>query len=777
MVFDPNTNARESSNGLHQDLIRNGNGNYSVASGDEDEVSLQKVFKVLQRRAKVMSTATLATAIGASALVLSRPPEYTGKFRLLVEPVTEGSRLADSLTLDTLQTNRPINRGSEPSDALDYISQIEVLKSETLLDPTIQRIQSRYPGVDYTTLMGRLKISRAKDSKVLDFTYASRDREEIKFVLSELSGAYLQYSIRDRKTNLNRGIEFVNAQINNQRQEVAKLERELEQFRRQNSVVDPQDVTKAMSDQLRDIAKAQAENQVRLSAARTLYANLRQQVQQTPDQAVDLATLSESPSYQSLLAKLREVDSRIAIESARFREGAPMLEWLQDQRQRLLPLIQAEAQQVLGTTIDVQSSDKVAFQGTVARDLIKQYVEAANQVQVLQTENQGIAQAMEQFKQQNQQLAGVAREYGQISRDLGIATASLGRLMTARENLQLESARQASPWEVISKIDDRNINRRMSPLLLLVLGVLASFIVGVGAALLAEQFDRVFHRVEELKDTNLSCLGVIPFNPDLDQNSSLVDMSQRSDGNLPMTLELPFQASWHQATFLEAFYSLDANIRLLSSDGPIRAITISSSGAAEGKSTIAAHLAWAAATMGRRVLLIDADLRQPQVHQWFGIPNVQGLSNAVTSDVDVMALIQEAPQENNLFLLPAGPTPPAPGRLLGSKRMQRIMAHLTNQFDLIICDAPSLLGFADAKLIAACTDGFLLTVALGKTNRSNFTQRLDELRGTTPVPILGIVANGLKRHTISEYQHYQRYYNQPSGRSVIAMGRRITGGG
>ncbi len=771
MVFDPSINTSE----LRPASSRNSNGTHltskpSSASEDGDDLSLQQVLTVLRRRAVVLSSVTIAGVIASSALILSRPPEYTGTFRLLVEPVTAGSRLADSLTSDTLQTLSPL-KGLGKADGLDYISQIEVLKSETLLEPTIQRIQARYSDIDYETLMKRLKINRPKDSKVLDFTYASRDPEEIKFVLAELSKAYLSYSVIDRKTNLNRGVEFVDAQIKTQRNEVSRVERQLEQFRRKNSVVDPKELTGALSEQLRDIAKTQAENRVKLAAAKTLYTNLQQQVSQTPAQAVSLATLSESPTYQGLLTKLREVDTRLAVESARFRKG-PLLESLQAQRQKLLPLIQDEAQRVLGKTINLEDSAKIEFQGTVARALIQQFVEAANQVQVLQTQNQGVDQAVQEFKQQTQQLAGVAREYGQIARELEIATASLGRLLTARENLQLESARQTSPWEMISKLDDRNINPKISRMMLLVLGVLASFIVGVGAALLAEQFDRVFHTVEELKDTNLPCLGVIPFNPELSKESSLINVSRESLDSVPSLNNRNSRMSSHQAMFLEAFYSLDANLRMLSSDEPIRSVTISSTSPADGKSTIAAHLAWAAVAMGRRVLLIDTDLRRPQVHQWYGIPNMRGLSTAITSDIDVMDLVQESPQDSNLFLLPAGPTPPAPGRLLSSKKMQRMMEQLTKQFDLVICDAPPILAFADAKLTAAYTDGFLLTVGLGKTDRSGFAQTLTEIRNTAHSPILGIVANGLKRYTIGYYQYYQRYYNQPTPRSLMSMGKR-----
>jgi capsular exopolysaccharide synthesis family protein len=214
-----------------------------------------------------------------------------------------------------------------------------------------------------------------------------------------------------------------------------------------------------------------------------------------------------------------------------------------------------------------------------------------------------------------------------------------------------------------------------------------------------------------------------------------------------------------QMMFLEAFYSLDANIRLLSSDHPIRAITISSTSPSDGKSTISSHLAWAAVTMGRKVLVIDTDMRRPQAHLWFGVQNLRGLSNAITSDVEVRSLIQESPQDPNLHVLSAGPMPPAPGRLLASKKMQMIVQEMADEYDLVICDAPPIQGFADAKLTAACTDGLLLVLGLGKTDRGNFAQIMQDLENSSPAPVLGLVANGMKRSTSNHYQHYyNRYY-------------------
>jgi polysaccharide biosynthesis transport protein len=749
-----------------------GNGgmpNQPETADDDEELSLQQILTVLRRRAWVLGGVTLAAGIGIGSLVMTRPPSYAGSFRMLVEPVTQGSRLTDSLTSDTLQSLSPL-AGGLTKDGLDYISQMEVLKSETLLAPVLEKIQQKYPEIDYKELQKRFKITRPKDSKILDVSYESADPEQIRFVLGSLSEAFVEYSSTDRQTNLKRGIGFVAEQIGRQRRDVETLEIKLEGFRRQNNLVDPVTSATALSDQIKSIAGEQQGNRVQLAATRTQYENLRSQIGLAPQAALSVANLSEAPIYQDLLGKLREVDRQTAIESARFTANTPIVQSLQDQRKELLPLLEAEANRVFGGKVAASNfAQSQGFQGTVGRDLTKQLVEAANRAQVLQTQEVALGQALEVLKQQTQNLAGVSREYGQIQRDLVIATTSLGRLMTARENLQLEITRQVNPWSLISKINDDNIKPKNSQMLMLLLGALASLVVGVAAALIAEQFDRVYHTVEDIQETGLPCLGMIPFNSGLSHDATVMQVGRLADEN--QLQKMSNRVHRDHMMFMEAFYSLDANIRLLSSDHPIRSITISSTSPADGKSTISAHLAWAAVTMGRRVLIIDTDMRRPQVHLWFGVQNLRGLSNAITSpDVNVRQLIQESPQDPNLHVLSAGPMPPAPGRLLASKKMQMIIQELSAEYDLVICDAPPVQGFADAKLTAACTDGILLVLGLGKTDRANFAQIRQDLENSSPAPILGLVPNGMKNSGTNHYQYYyNRYYADRSNTEKLKL--------
>ncbi len=461
-------------------------------------------------------------------------------------------------------------------------------------------------------------------------------------------------------------------------------------------------------------------------------------------------TQNQGSVYQKLVAQLRDVDSQIAAESTRFQEDSPTIQALRNKRENLLPVLQQEASRVLG--------DK--------------RLEVVNQISILKARAAKIAQAEGSLNQQIQQLPTLARQYTDLQRELKVATESLNRFLEKRESLQIEAAQKEVPWQVIAA--PQLLKEPISPNVMrnLILGAIAGLLAGMGAALLVERLDNVFHSPDELKEvTKLPLLGVIPFRKQLKQlaspstgamaltrlrrlhSATEADVEIKPDGpnlvfgNINNTQEESY------FPFVEAFRSLYTNIGFLGSDTPIHSLVISSALDKDGKSTVATHLAQAAAAMGRRVLLVDADLRLPKVHTMLGLPNEQGLSNVISKNLPVLEVIQRAPLWNNLFVLTSGQIPPDPTKLLSSKKMQNIMEQLRQEFDLVIYDTPPLLGLADSSLLATYTNGIVLVMRMDKTDRSVLMQALDQLKFSR-ANILGIVGNGAKTYKYTPHSYY-----------------------
>ncbi|MBC6479985.1 MAG: polysaccharide biosynthesis tyrosine autokinase [Hormoscilla sp. GM7CHS1pb] len=493
----------------------------------------------------------------------------------------------------------------------------------------------------------------------------------------------------------------------------------------------------------------------------------------SPAEAFAASALSQSGRYQSLLNQLLEIETEIAAESVRFQPDSPNIEVLLEKRERLLPLINREYERILGPQ---QSSSTTGNLAPIAVELSKQLVQTTNQLQVLQVRLGALEQVEKSLKEEFSLIPALARKYTDLQRKLEFANNSLNRFLATRETLQIEAAQKAISWQVIREplLPTRAIspNRPRD----IALGAIAGLLLGIGAALLSEQLDNTFHSINEIKElTGLPLLGTIPFKRRLEEftkslcggyeanpqnwqigNGSVITRSVGEQTRLTNVNRKYYGSS----PFLEAFRTLYTNIRFLGSDTPIRSLVISSCLPAEGKSTVALFLARAAAAMGKRVLLVDSDMRNPQIHDRVGLPkNMPGLSNVITTEIDFNEVIQRSPFYENLFVLTAGQNPPDPIKLLSSRKTQNLVEQFQNTFDLIIYDTPPCLGLADSSLLATCADGMIMVIGMDQTGRSELNQVLDNLK-ISDVSVLGMIANGVKGQTGGlDYYYRYRYYS------------------
>ncbi|HEY9662645.1 MAG TPA: CpsD/CapB family tyrosine-protein kinase, partial [Allocoleopsis sp.] len=286
-------------------------------------------------------------------------------------------------------------------------------------------------------------------------------------------------------------------------------------------------------------------------------------------------------------------------------------------------------------------------------------------------------------------------------------------------------------------------------------GGLLGLLLGIGAALALERLTDVVYTSEEFKRiVGQPLLASIPLNESLQMsNSSLgLPLLQRVTAGMQPATEDETRTNgkannnrdngrryYNVDPFFESFRTLYANIRLLNSDSPIRSLVVSSTQPAEGKSTVAIHLAKAAAAMAQRVLLVDLDLRSPKLHEYMSLPPSGGLVDVIAGDLSLKDAVQRSPLEPNLFVLVAGAIPPDSTRLLSSQKMQRLMEQFQSNFDLVIYDAPPLVGFADAYLTAANTNGMILVAETGRLKRSLLEQALEQIK-LSRTTLLGVVA-------------------------------------
>ncbi|MGM9988822.1 MAG: CpsD/CapB family tyrosine-protein kinase [Bacillaceae bacterium] len=207
-----------------------------------------------------------------------------------------------------------------------------------------------------------------------------------------------------------------------------------------------------------------------------------------------------------------------------------------------------------------------------------------------------------------------------------------------------------------------------------------------------------------------------------------------------------------KAVISEQYRNVRTNIQFSSVDEDIKSLLVTSSGPSEGKSTTASNMAVVFAQQGKRVLLIDADLRKPTDHYTFKVENLYGLSTVLTKQKLLNECIQPT-YVKNLSILTSGPIPPNPSELLVSRRMERLIEEAKTQFDIVIFDTPPVLAVADAQILANKVDGIVFVVRSEQTEIESAVKAKNILSGAKG-KLLGVVLNGREQQESNYYYYY-----------------------
>lgn len=287
------------------------------------------------------------------------------------------------------------------------------------------------------------------------------------------------------------------------------------------------------------------------------------------------------------------------------------------------------------------------------------------------------------------------------------------------------------------ELPDSPVNPRIA--LNTALAALAGLAIAVGVALLFEYLDDTVKTAEDLEMTGLVALGgVARFPRPHTETESLMVGSQR------------------RSSAAEAYKVLRTNIEFSTLDRPGQTLLVTSANPGEGKTTTAANLALAIAQTGKRVVVVDSDLRRPNLHKVFGLSNTGGLSSALLSKEASLDGYVQSTRFENLAVLTSGPLPPNPSELLSSRRLDAVVKTLKRQADVTLFDSPPALPVTDASILASKVDGTILVVDSGKT-RVDALRRAYETLSRSKTRVLGGILNKLSPKGRG-YYYYHYYY-------------------
>ncbi|MBF2025198.1 MAG: polysaccharide biosynthesis tyrosine autokinase [Oscillatoriales cyanobacterium C42_A2020_001] len=708
----------------------------------ETEPGYGQLFSVLLRRRNWLIGTFVSVVSAAAVATLLMKPAYQSYMQLLVEPNYQGKRGQTQNDLSFADSNVEV----------DYSTQLTLMRSSQLLEKALNSLKNEYPDLEVAEVQKNLLLLQVEDAKVktkvFQVVYRSDDSEKTQRVLQAIQKVYQDYNREQQKQRLSKGLAFVDEQLPQVQKQVAQSESNLERFRKSQNLVDPELQAKALIDALSLVRDEQRKNDAQIREAAARYAELQQQLARSPANAITTNRLSQSARYQTLLNEIQKTELFLTQTRTRYTDESPVvkkiIERLNDQR----AMLKQEAERVLGSVSPQLATGRLQKEGQLGdtdQALTTQLVEARVALQALQARQQSLQRSEQALSAEQRRFPRLLAEYGRLQPKVQVDRETLQQLLKARQELALETARGGFDWQVV---EEPKLGAQVSPSWKknLLLGVFGGLVLGCFAAFAREAFDDAVHSSDELKkQVSLPLLGMTPAVPEIAMN--------KAQPRLPETAQV---VQWQP--FREAMDLIYKNLQLLNPDFPLRSLVLTSALAGEGKSTLAVGLAMSAARLHQRVLLIDADLRRPNLHRQLNLPNERGLSTLLASDTPIEDAddIPLSATYNNISILTAGPTPTDPAKLLSSRRMGELMTAFEQTYDLVLLDAPPVLGIVDTILTASFCGGVLLVGRIGRVTRTELTQATTTL---SKLNVIGVIANGSSDSVIS-YSSYEKRSNK-----------------
>lgn len=455
---------------------------------------------------------------------------------------------------------------------------------------------------------------------------------------------------------------------------------------------------------------------------------------------------SADPDYNRLLASQRLSQTYAAVATldttlANVAESLGLSTTTGELRARVSAEAARDSTLVLITASDSEPAGAARIANAVAYELIS----ASPAIQ-------GREAGMSEYA--DEQLVSIQSQIEQLQTEIGALSARpsrtpeedarldtlQGRLTAVRSTytalLQFASGSSASLLTLVDPAASPTSSSSPRVMVNVLLIGLAALVGAIGLAYIVERLDNSFKSSEDVAEVlELPTIGVI----------TRVDARSGQDGGLA-TLDRP------RSLVSEAYRILRTNLDLASPDAPMRTLLVTSAVPQEGKTTLACNLAVVVAQTGRRVYLLDADLRRPAVHSQFRLPNSIGVSTFLRDGM------QDSPVPAHLVhpglrVVTAGSLPPNPAELLGSQRMQTLLARLKAECDLLIVDTPPLSAVTDAAVLATLSDGVVLVVEAGRTSRRAVLGARDALDRVS-ARLVGVVLNKMPEDASGYYSVY-----------------------
>lgn len=715
----------------------------------ESSIGFQQYLLILKRRwfpASVVFTSVLALTVLS---LLMQKPVYVADGKLLFKRAGTTSSLT-GLGREIGQLD-PLQEQNTPLD-----TEAENVRSVPIIRKTTARLDlkdKRGVPLKPKHFLDQLTVRNIKGTDVLQISYKDGDPEKAAMVVNTLIAVYLENNILANRAEAVAARRFIEKQLPTTEANVRQAELALRRFKEENKVVALEEEAKSALEVITDLQRQSSSTQTQLADAKAQSTALKNVLGRDLQKAGAVTSISQSPAVQQLLKEVQQVESQLAIERGRFRENHPTIISLKNKKADLERLLPERVKLVLGG--ERQQTDGNLQISQFEQNLTEEFTKSETRRLGLVSQAAILSNLQDTYRQRLNVLPRLEQKQREIERQLEASQSTYSLLLQKLQETRIAENQNVGNVRVSSfaLVPDEPVAPRKS--LYLVTGVLLSSLLSLAAALVLEARDKSIRTVDEARKLfGFTLLGVIP-------SFKKSERITLRNGDLErFTPELVVK-NFPRSPFSAAYRMLQANLKFLSSDKELKVVVVTSSVPQEGKSTVSANLAVAMVQLGRKVLLVDADMHRPLQHQIWDLTNQLGLSNCLVGQTELKSVINEVMV--NLDVLTSGVMPPNPTALLDSQRMASLIEIFSANYDFTIIDAPSLSVDADAPILGKMVDGVLLIVRPGVID-SGSAALAKEFLARSGQNVLGQVINGVipENEPYSYYHFSKEYYAKES---------------
>jgi len=719
----------ESNNPHNNNLINHPNNVYpeellETAGG----LDLREFITVINRRKKLVMTTALVMMLLALLLTLLMQPVYRAYSSIKVE------RYAANANVEIL------NAEASRSDRDFFETQIQLIQTKALAQRVIDQL-----GLDKkaapTGLLSKLKIMLGSDpaseqdnkesmteiflenlsvkpisnSQLLSISYDSSNPQLAANISNAIAKTFVRQNLERRFDTASSYKTYVTDNIEVTRKSLEDAEQRLNTYAKENNIVQGADgestSTHTLKKQAEELVAAEKER-IEAEAAYEIYKN---------DPSADPASIINNPYILSLKkASVRLQSKYQAFRNKRSRSARNLKKEMEGLQRQIA--IEAE-------------SIKLSFKS--------KFLESQQKEKMLRLQLDKL-----KVKALNQQSKNT--KYNRLLREVEINQLAYNKQLEQLMAVNVASNVGTNNISIIDKASPPTKKHKPSLKTNLLFGLLLGLLLGMGIAFLREFID------DTIKDSLL-----------LEKISGLPVLSQLPELKVKTSKEVALQAAIKPRSALsESIRSLRTSLRFSTRNGTPQSIFITSSAPGEGKTSIAVNLAIAYAQAGSKVLLIDADLRNPSIHKLLEINNMEGLTSYLADPQAVNSDISHSSMIKNLKVVTSGPIPPAPVELLSGNKMTELLDMTRSSYDHIIIDGPPVLGLADALVISNLSDATIVAVEAGKTRKTKLLDALKRLERAN-ANLVGSVITRISREVNPEYD--QQYYSYATVQKVAPI--------